>query len=163
MLNLTPLLPFFQWCDESFIGAYIRSKTWVFPIIETIHILALTILFGTVFLLDLRLMNAGLRRQPIALLSKTLLPYTETSIVIILLTGFSLFLSEALKCYGNAGFQLKMVFLGLALIFHYALFRRLAQSDKRMEAYPILAKMAAVISMFLWFGVGVGGRAIGFV
>ena len=162
-MDLRPLLPFFQWCDETTIGAYIRSKTWVFPVIETVHILALTVLFGSVLLIDLRLMNAGMRKQPISLLSRTLRPYTETSIAIILVTGFMLFLSEALKCFGNVGFQFKMVFLSMALVFHYVLFRRLANSDKRLETYPMLAKFVAVVSMFLWFAVGVGGRAIGFV
>jgi hypothetical protein len=162
-MNLRILLPFFQWCDETWLGSYIRSKTWVFPVIETIHILALTVLFGTVLLVDLRLMNAGMRKQPLSLLTRTLKPYTEISIVIILATGFSLFLSEALKCYGNFGFQFKMVALFLALTFHYGLFRRLASSDQRAEMSPIYSKFVAVVSMCLWFAVGVGGRAIGFV
>jgi hypothetical protein len=162
-MDLSAFLPFFQWCDETTIGAYIRSKTWVFPVIETIHILALTVLFGSALLIDLRLMNAGMRKQPLTLLSRTLRPYMETSIVIILLTGISLFLSEALKCYGNFGFQFKMVALFLALVFHYGVVRRFDTSEERFKTSPVAAKLVALVSMILWFSVGVGGRAIGFV
>ena len=162
-MDLSPLLPFFQWCDDTMIGAYIRSKTWVFPVIETVHILALTVLFGTALLIDLRLMNAGMRRQPLPLLSRTLRPYMETSLVVILLTGFSLFLSEALKCFGNFGFQFKMVCLFSALLFHYGVVRRFDTSEERVKSWPIASKLVAVVSMCLWFAVGVGGRAIGFV
>ena len=121
---MTSLLPFFEWCDQTAIGVWIRDdSTWAFPIIETFHILALTLLFGTILIVDLRLLGRGMQRQTASLLAKELGPWMYGSLALILPTGVLLFLSEALKCYGNDGFRFKMVFLAAALIFHFTAFR----------------------------------------
>src|SRR5262245_35616203 len=125
------LLPFFEWCDRTAIGVWIRGGTWTFPIIETVHILALTVLFGTVLIVDLRLMGAGLKRPPVTAIGGVLAPWMLGSLAVILTTGVMLFLSEALKCYGNDGFRFKMVALALALVFHFTVFRRASLSDER--------------------------------
>ena len=156
----TALLPFFQWCDATFIGEWIRSKTWVFPVIETIHILAMTVLYGSLILINLRLMNIGMRKQPVSLLSRSLKPYVQSGIWIMLASGAMLFLSEAMKAYSNDGFHLKMMFLGSALLFQYTLWPMVTKRDSVPLA---LGWATAMLSLILWFGVGVGGRAIGFV
>jgi hypothetical protein len=156
----TWLLPFFQWCDTTLIGEYIRSKTWVFPVIETIHILAMTVLYGAIILVDLRLMNIGLRKQPVSLLARSLNPYVQSGIALMLLTGTLLFLSEAMKAYSNDGFHFKMFFLGSALIFQYTLWPIVTKKERVSLG---LGWATAILSLALWFGVGVGGRAIGFV
>ena len=156
----TALMPFFQWCDASWIGEYIRSKTWVFPVIETLHILAMTVLYGAIILIDLRLMNVGMRKQPVALLARSLNPYVQSGIGLMLFTGALLFSSEAMKAYSNDGFHFKMFFLGSALIFQYALWPRVVKRDHVSLG---LGWLTAILSLCLWFGVGVGGRAIGFV
>jgi hypothetical protein len=156
------LLPFFQWCDKTAIGVYIRDTSmWAFPIIETFHILALTVLFGTILIVDLRLLGMGMRRQAASLLARELGPWMYGSLALILPTGILLFLSEALKCYGNDGFRFKMVFLFAALVFHFTAFRWATAADSRMS--PGSRKIVALVSMALWLGVGIGGRAIGFV
>src|SRR5712692_6072895 len=97
----TPLLPFFKWCDATFIGEFVRSNVWVFPVVETIHILAMTVLYGSIILVDLRLMNIGLRKQPVSLLARSLNPYLQSGIGIMLVSGALLFLSEAMKAYSK--------------------------------------------------------------
>jgi len=154
------LLPFFQWADATFIGEYIRSKTWVFPVIETIHILAMTVLYGAIILVDLRLMHIGMKKQSVSLLARTLNPFLQSGIGIMLLSGTLLFSSEAMKAYSNDGFHLKMFFLAGALIFQYLIWPRVTRRD---EVSLGLGWVTAILSLCLWFGVGVGGRAIGFV
>jgi len=156
----TPLLHFFQWCDATRIGEYIRAKTWVFPAIETIHILAMTMLYGAIILVDLRLMNIGMKKEPVALLARSLNPYLQTGIWIMLPTGILLFLSEAMKAYSNSGFHFKIVMLGLALIFQYTLWPRVTRKD---HVSPSVGWITGILSLCLWFSVGAGGRAIGFV
>ena len=72
----------------------------------------------------------------------------------MLITGFLLFTSEAVKCYGNDSFRAKMVLLFTALLFRFALYPKLTQS---------WGKLAAGLSLVLWFSVGLAGRAIGFL
>lgn len=154
------VLPFFEWCDNSFIGAWIRSKTWVFPMIETVHILALTVLLAGVVVIDLRMMGLMMRRMTISRLSGELKPFINWSIGVILVTGALLYSSEALKCFDNPSFWFKMAFLFMALIFQYTWYRGAMKTD---QITPGKGWVIGILSLILWFGVGWGGRGIGFI
>jgi len=155
-----PMLPFFEWSDNSFVGSYIRSKTWVFPVIETIHILALTVLLAGTIVINLRMMRLMMRTQTISGLSGELNPFINWSVGIMLTTGAALYSSEALKCFDNPAFQFKMFFLFLALVFHYTWYRSTIKVNQ-----TTLSKgwTVGVLSLILWFAVGWGGRGIGFI
>src|SRR3981189_3568785 len=60
------LLPFFAWCESSALGGTIRSSSWLFPVIEAVHLLGLAVIGGAILVVDLRLFGFGLRRQPVA-------------------------------------------------------------------------------------------------
>jgi hypothetical protein len=77
----------------------------------------------------------------------------------MVVTGVLLYASEALKCYGNPAFRAKIVFLLLAIVFTFTLRRWTLGSDQRAERWGLLVGLA---SMLLWFGVGAGGRGVGF-
>ena len=158
------LLPFITWCNQTAVGTWIRTGSgWAFPIIETFHILALALLFGTTLIIDLRLLGAGMKRQRTSQIAAELWPLMMGSLALILVTGVLLFLSEAIKVYGNAGFRFKIVCLVFALIFHFTVFRRVALSHEETHSPSPGDRAVALVSMALWLGVGVGGRAIGFV
>src|SRR5262249_55699675 len=144
----------------SLMGTWIRSKTWVFPVIETIHILALTVLLAGIIVIDLRLMGLMMRRMTVSGLAKELKPYINWSVAIILVTGAMLYSSEALKCFDNPAFWFKMGFLFPALIFQYTWYRSVTKAD---QATPGKGWTVAILSLVLWFGVGWGGRGIGFI
>ena len=132
----------------------------MFLVIETVHILALALLYGSILIVDLRLLGAGLVGMPISKVAASLWPWTMASLAIILSTGALLFLSEAMRVYGNDGFTFKMICLFLALLFHFTVFRRVTASDTGTVRERALVALA---SMALWLGVGIGGRAIAFV
>jgi hypothetical protein len=159
---LPDLYPFFEWCDNTRVGAAIRDSRFLFPLIETIHLFALTILLGTVIVVGVRMMRISLRRESLAELTAGLLPWTNGSIAVMLATGVLLFLSEALKCYGSASFRAKMVLLAAALVFHVTVFRRLGREGD--ESFGALAqRTAGIAALALWFGVGLAGRGIAFL
>src|SRR5436190_14347245 len=110
------LLPFFKWCDATWLGETIRSSRIYFPIIETFHLLALTILFGAVLVLNLRLCRVILKQQPVQQVAGDLSPFAFWSLIVILGSGIMLFLSEAMKCYASGPFQVKMLFLFTAIL-----------------------------------------------
>jgi hypothetical protein len=153
------LLPFFKWCDSTAVALAIRNSRVLFPIVESIHLLALTALLGTIIVLDLRLLGAGLRTQPLPLVARSLEPLTLGSLLTMLVTGFLLFSSEAMKCYESPPFRVKMTVLALALAFHGTVFRRAVRSDTLGRARSV---STALLSLILWFGVATAGRAIGF-
>ena len=154
------LLPFFKWCDATAIGAYIRSSTTIFPVIEVIHLFGLTILLGSLTIIDLRILGIGMRRQSIPTVVKNLGPLTVWAGVITIVTGILLFLSEALKCYDNQAFPWKM-WLVLAGLLLYLLFQR--RMTKGAEVGSAQMKIVAVLSLVFWYGVALAGRAIAFI
>ncbi len=155
------LLAFFQWCEQSGIGAAIRRSAWLFPMIEAIHLLGLGFIGGAVLVVDLRLLGFGLRRQPVAQLSRDAQPWLIGSLILMIITGGLLFLSEAIKCYYHGAFWFKMASLFLAIVFTFTVQRRVVLADETRLA-PLWGKVVAVVSVLLWSGVGIGGRWIGF-
>jgi len=155
------LIPFFQWCDNTMIAKAIRSWQMAFPIIENFHLLALTVLLGSLVVLVLRQFGLIYKAQPIWEVATALRPWNHWSLAVMLTSGTLLFLSEAMKCYDNTSFRVKMLFLFLALLFQFTIYNRTVASQDKVA--PIGGKVAAAVALCLWFGVGLAGRAIGFL
>jgi uncharacterized protein DUF6644 len=153
------LLPFFQWCQDSAVGLAIRESLWLFPIIEAVHLLALASIGGAVLIVDMRLAGLTLRTTPVVTIARDAQPWLVGSLAVMIVTGALLFTSEAIKCYYSPPFWLKMLFLGLAILFTFTLRWKVTQSA---SAAPWLMKTVALVSVLLWSGVGLMGRGIGF-
>jgi hypothetical protein len=157
---------FCGWLEQSPIGAAVRQSLWLFPAIETVHLLGMTVLVGTVAAFDLRLLGWALQRTRISDLARRLLPWTWVGFGLQVMTGALLFSSEAAKMYVNPAFRLKMLLICLAgmqaLIFQLVARRNLAAWDER-ETVPAPARIGGLISILLWIGVVAAGRWIGFI
>jgi hypothetical protein len=154
------LLPFFQWCEASFIGQTIRESLWLFPVIEAVHLLALAALGGAALIVDLRLLGWGLR-QPIRVIARDAQRWLYVSLAVMLTTGTSLFLSEAIKCYYNPSFWVKMTVLPVAILFTITVKRHVTRKEDQ-EISPATAKLVALTSIALWLVTAAAGRWIGF-
>jgi hypothetical protein len=155
------LVHLFQWFDNTPISLVIRNSTYIFPIVEVFHLFGLTILLGTLTITDLRMLGVGMRRQSISTVATQLAPFTVWGAVLTIVTGILLFLSEAMKCYGNAAFPWKMWLLLAGILLYLLLQRRITSPGSRVS--PGLLKVVAVLSLFFWYGVAIAGRAIAFV
>jgi hypothetical protein len=155
------LLTFFQWCEASGIGETIRKSSWLFPVIEAIHLLGLGVIGGAVLVVDMRLLGLGLKRQSAAELTRNAQPWLVGSLVLMIITGGLLFLSEAIKCYYHDAFWFKMSCLFLAIVFTFTIQRKVTMTDETRVS-PVWSKVVAIVSVLLWAGVGIGGRWIGF-
>jgi hypothetical protein len=155
------IYPFFEWCENTALYNLIANHEAGYPALETLHLFGLTLLLGTLLLLCLRLLGVMLREQPVAELAADLNPYQTAGLWLMLLTGPLMFVATAVRCYGNTSFWVKMILLMVALVFHFAYFRRLVRRDDASIS-PGAGKLAAAIALVLWFGVGMAGRSIGF-
>jgi hypothetical protein len=153
------LLPFFEWCEASWIGDTIRMSQWLFPAIEAVHLLALCVLGGSLLITDLRMLGVGLRAQPIEHIARAAKPWLVGSIAVLLVTGVGLFSSEAIKCYYNQAFWVKITTLPIALVYTSAVRERVAG---RAEDVTATTRIVALISLALWLTVAAAGRWIGF-
>src|SRR5687768_230036 len=110
-------ITFFEWCESTALGTAIRESVWYFPVIEGFHLVALALLGGAALLVDLRLLGALFPCVPTAQLARDARPWLLGSIAVMLATGVLLFLSEAVKCFYNTAFWIKMTALLLSLVF----------------------------------------------
>ena len=155
------VLSFFTWCENTWLGDAIRESRWLFPAIESVHLLGLAVIGGAVLVVNLRLLGFGHLRQPAAQLWRDTWPWLVGSLTVMLTSGILLFTSEATKLYYHEAFWVKMISLLLAMLFTFTVMRPIALADPD-RFRPLWSKAAAVISILLWSTVGVCGRWIGF-
>ena len=122
------LLTFFEWCEATALGETIRTSLWLFPAIECVHLIGLVMLGGSVLMVDLRLLGMGLRDQPVATVAGAGHRLLLGGIVLMLVTGIPLFLSEAIKCYYSPSFWVKISTLVPAIAFALTVRRRIADA-----------------------------------
>lgn len=162
-MHLVNFLPpdFFRWCQRTWIGRYEAESLWAFAIIETIHILGLTVLLGTLLVMDLRLLGLGMQRQSVRELSGELAPLTLGALVVMIFTGVPLFLYEAVRLSTSGPFFYKMIFLLLAIIVHFTIHRKATGTAIGSEGS--FGKLSACLSLMCWLGVALAGRGIAFI
>src|SRR4029077_14826531 len=156
------LLPpsFFQWCEASFLGHWIKNSKWDFAILETFHILGITVLIGSILVVNLSLLGFGLRQISTAQLARELEPWSLAALGFTMVTGIPMFLSEAVRLGLNEPFFFKMILLCLGLPIHFTIRRRAIRPGA--EDNVRFGKLAAYLSLISWFGVALAGRAIAF-
>jgi hypothetical protein len=164
--NMSPLPHLCQWLHDSTIGTSIRESTYAFPVIETVHVLGITLLVGTIAVVDLRLLGILFKREKVSSIVRQVLPLTWSGFVVMFVSGILLFWSEAEKAYVNPIFRIKLLLLLLVglnpLIFHSTIYRRVAAWDDELVA-PRQARVTAILSLALWSATIVAGRAIAYV
>lgn len=155
------LYPFFVWAEATGVAHAIRQSKWTFAITEVLHLLALTLLLGTVLIMAMRLFGLLLPNKTVADLSREFTPWSIGALALVLSTGVLLLMSEATKCWGNPAFKNKMLFFFLALTFQFTVLRIVTRSEETRFS-PVARKITAVVAVVLWFSVGAAGRAIAF-
>jgi hypothetical protein len=153
-----------EWLQDLSFPTEIRESTWLFPTIETVHVLALVLVIGSILMVDFRLLGIGNRARSVRSVTAQCLPLTWVSFAVAAGAGCLLFSSKAVTYYGDFPFRLKMVCLVLAGInmvaFHRLAYRRVAEWDHGRP--PIGAKVAGGVSMLLWTVIVGAGRWVGF-
>jgi hypothetical protein len=148
----------FLWLDHSALANLIRASTWAFAALEVVHLFGLTLLLGTLSVLDLRLLGVGLRDQSISQIASDTSPFTMIGLATSALTGVVLAVAEANRLYESGPFLIKMILFVLAVAFTFTFNRRLNTREPSRGA----ALGGGIVSLLLWFGVGFAGRAIAF-
>src|SRR4051812_23416074 len=96
--------------EESSVGSAMRESLWMFPLVETVHIVGFSILVGAIVMFDLRLLGVS-KRISVRLLARHLLPWALAALLLIVPTGVLMFSSEAGELIGNRAFVVKLLLL----------------------------------------------------
>ena len=151
------LIDIFYVLEDTFIGEYVRSSIWLFPVIESFHLIGLGILGGSVVIMDFKLMNLIFRSTNKIYILEQTKNFFILGLSLLILTGVPLFLSEAVKCYYSRAFWIKMISLVIGVLFVY------------FVRNPLIVKKEGTILIFIgfvsfsiWTVVAASGRWIGF-
>jgi hypothetical protein len=155
----------FMWLAGTSWSVRLHESHYAYPLIESIHVWAMSVFFGLALWFDLRLLGWTMRRMPVSEMSRRLLPWTVVAFVVMVLSGSLLLFAIPLRTYQNIFFRAKMLMLALAglniWIFNARVYRRVETWDLGV-APPRAARVAGAISIVLWIGVIVSGRMIAY-
>lgn len=160
-----PVPEFVRSIQETPVGQAIRESGWMFPTIESIHVLAIVLVAGSIAMVDLRLLGVSSRNHSVTKISTEVLPWVWTAFVFAAITGSLLFVSNATKYFINIPFRFKLLFMACAgvnmLIFNIVTSRSVHNWDTAV-ATPAAARVAGALSLLFWILVVAFGRWIGF-
>jgi hypothetical protein len=159
------LLTFCEWLANTPGSIALHESTYVYPVVESIHVLTLCLFLGLAVMLDLRLLGIGMRQTPVSEVADRLFPWTVAGFVVMVISGVLLFYGIPVRTYQNIFFRIKVVLLGLsglnAFVFHSTVYRKVAEWDLDLVP-PRRARLAGGFSLFFWACIVVAGRMIAY-
>ena len=154
--------------EASGLGQAMRQWLWLYPMVETVHLVGIGLLFGSIAVLDLRLLGVS-RRIPVRLLARHVLPWTAASFLLIVPSGFMMFSAHATEFIESPVFLLKMLLIvaaGLnAALFHAVVSPSMEVWDSeemRKLGPPPSARVSAGVSLAIWISVIACGRLLAY-
>ena len=160
-----PFTEFWTWLEGLPLAEYI-GFTWWFPFLESIHVLAIAFLVGSILMVDLRLLGVAALGYAASRLTRELIPWTWGAFCVAVVTGVGMFVTRAPVYMENPAFQVKLVLLLLACanmaLFQFRTFRDVASWDSATVT-PIAARTAGAASLLLWAGILLAGRWTGHI
>ena len=155
------LLPFFEWLETSPLGQLAKSYGGVYATAQSIHLVSLALLGGTVIVTDLRLLNVMLRDVPSEVVVEAAHKCFKVGLTVIMISGVFMVAGVAQKAYFNAFYWAKMLALAVGIVFVFAIKRPLLR-QAHQQINPLTLKLVALASLTVWFTVAACGRWIGF-
>jgi len=159
------LLSICQWLQNTELGTSLRESTYLFPIVETTHVLGLSLSVGLLLVTDLRLTGIVMRRRPASEVFQQLAPWMLAGFAIMFTSGILLFWSQALKAYDSLFFRIKLCLLVLAginaAVYHMTIYRRMGEWEHKLVP-PRQVRLAGWVSLIIWAGVIAAGRTMAY-
>lgn len=158
---MSGLYDFAHWLTQTYLGSSMRTNEYLFPSVESLHIMGTAILVASTSVLSLRLAGLFWTEAPVSKVATQFLPWAWVGFGLQVVTGILLFMSEATLAYSNVIFIVKMALVLLAgvnaVIFHQTVYRRVRAWDVS-QVPPVGAKLIGYASLVIWFSVVAAGR-----
>ena len=151
--------------EDSALADNIRENDLLFPLVESVHVLSICLVVGSILVVDLRLLGLASINRPVSRVTNGILPLTWGAFAVAVASGSLLFISNATKYLVNGYFVAKMLLICVAclnmVVFHFISARDLPKWEKE-KTLPFSARLAGGLSILLWVSVVTCGRWIGF-
>ena len=156
---------FLEGLQASSWAVFIHKTAWAFTTVEVVHVFAVSLVIGTIMIVDLRLLGLASTKRPFAELSRKVLPFTWAAFALAVIAGLLLFISRATEYFVNPVFWIKMALIAVAginmMIFEFITVRDVQKWNLNATPPP-RARLAGGMSIACWVLVVVFGRLIGF-
>lgn len=158
----------FEWLgilERSSFGEAIRTAPFLYPVLESLHVVGIGLLLGSIFAVDMRLLGAARRLVPVTTVMRCLLPISYFGFVLVVLTGGALFSGIAVAVASSPAAPWKFGLIALAglniLLFHTGAYRGVSKWDLHAPT-PVRAKAASLVSISAWIGTVFAGRFLAY-
>jgi uncharacterized protein DUF6644 len=162
---MSSLLALCHWLEGTQASSALRESIWVYPLVESLHVLTLAVFLGLTVVLDLRLLGLALRATPVSQAISRFMPWMIGGFLVMLTSGVLLFYAVPVRTYQNVFFRVKVLLLLLAglnaALFHVLASRTLSQWDHQGRP-PWRVRVAGGLSLALWGAIVVCGRMIAY-
>jgi uncharacterized membrane protein SirB2 len=163
---LQSLHAFTEWVSNTPVSLLIQNISWIIPATQSVHIISIAVVMGSVALIDLRLLGVTGRSQSISSMVNRLVPAVWVALLVLFCSGGILVIGEPVRSLENPAFHAKMLML-LCVAALTFFFQRMLRGDvafwELSPARRSTAKMAAVVSLLLWVGIVFAGRWIAYM
>jgi hypothetical protein len=158
---------FINWLGATPVSEVIQKVFWIIPTVQTVHILAISMVLASMAMFDLRLLGLAGKRHSITSFSRRFMPWLWGALIVLAISGGVLIVGEQRRALGNLFFLLKMCMLATAIIvtlgFQVLLKRDLKSGNADLTPrHFIVAKIAGLLSLVLWVAIAVAGRLIAY-
>jgi putative copper export protein len=152
-----------NWLDSTALSQFIQRETWVVPSVQTVHILAIAALMGSMLVVNLRVIGFYERNQPLINITSRFIPVIWAALPILLITGSILIIGEPARSLKNNIFQLKILLILVAIGLTYAFNKPLKDNPEHWEDREGLGQLFGIISCLVWIAIIFAGRWIAYV
>ncbi len=157
--------PVLGWLEQTGLATTIRDSLLLFPLLEAVHVIGLALVFGTIAIIDLRLLGVASAQRSFSRMASDIMTWTWATFAVTALTGALMFITNATVYFNNIYFRAKILLLVMAalnvLVFELTARRTVHQWDESPSAPPI-GRVVATVSLVVWVSVIFAGRMIGF-
>jgi len=162
MLTLSEFISYFE---DSALADNIRENDLLFPLIESVHVVSICLVVGSILVIDLRLLGLASLNRPVGRITNAILPLTWSAFAVAAASGLLLFISNATKYLENGYFLAKVLLIcaaGLNMVVFHGISAKDLRRWENEAALPLPARLAGGLSILLWVAVVACGRWIGF-
>ena len=154
-----------EWLDSTVWSTMLHESLYVYPLVESTHVLTIMLFAGTIFMLDLRLLGASFTRLGVSEMTSRLLPWTIAGFIIMMVTGALLFYAIPVRTYHSLWFRVKITLIVISAVNIWLFHRRVSRDRETWDLAampPLGARISATISIAAWGSVIVMGRMIAY-
>lgn len=159
---MTAIMSWLEWCSNSSTIVFVRDSSFGMPAVQSVHLVALTVLLAAILVLNLRLAGVAMTGWSLPAVERQLRPWVWGAATLLLASGAVMFLGNPAKYLASGPFRFKMLSLALGILCQFGLFRRFFRSEPGVRPRSTNIAVAG-LALTLWFAVGWAGRAIAFV